>query len=99
MSRLITYISAVLFLSALPSNVYAMPPLLEHHHVIGGVVMTIIYSVLGMALAALAYRLIDALTPGNLGKELTEKQNIALAIVAGSMILGVCIIIAAAMVG
>jgi putative membrane protein len=43
--------------------------------------------------------LFDKCTPGDLSKEILEHRNVAAAVVAAAVILGVCIIIAAAMLG
>lgn len=64
-----------------------------------GLIATLIYSFVGIFMAFLSYRVIDFLTPGDLSRELTENRNVALAVLTGSMILGVCIIIAAAIAG
>ncbi len=55
---------------------------------------TILYSVVGIVMAVVGFKVVDWLTPGNLAEEVTHKENRALAILAGSMMLGVCIIIA-----
>ncbi len=60
------------------------------------VVATIVYAAIGIILFCLAFFIIDKLTPGDMWKELIEKQNLAVAIVAGFAVLGVCIIVAAA---
>ena len=39
------------------------------------------------------------ISPGNLEDEICKKQNIAAAILGAAIILGICIIIAAAMIG
>lgn len=59
-----------------------------------GILETLIFVAVGMAIAFLAFKLIDLITPGNLSKQISE-GNVAQAILAGSLILGVCIIIAA----
>jgi uncharacterized membrane protein YjfL (UPF0719 family) len=59
----------------------------------------ILFSAVGIVAAIAGYKLFDKCTPGDLHKEILENKNIAAAIVAGSVILGVCIIIAAAMLG
>lgn len=59
----------------------------------------LLFAVIGIAAAVVAYKVIDACTPGNLSKEILENKNVAAAILAGAVILGVCIIIAAAMMG
>jgi uncharacterized membrane protein YjfL (UPF0719 family) len=57
------------------------------------------FAVVGIIAAILGYKIFDMCTPGDLNKEIVENKNIAAAIVAGAVILGVCVIIAAAMVG
>lgn len=64
-----------------------------------GVVATVIYSLIGIIMASIGFKMVDFLTPGNLADEVANKGNRALAILAGSMILGVCIIIASAVIG
>ncbi len=59
-----------------------------------GIVQSVIYSLLGLAMALLAYKLIDWLTPGKISEQIAKDNNVALAIVVGSLILGICIIIA-----
>lgn len=60
-----------------------------------GIVETIVYSVIGIIMAVIGFKVVDWLTPGNLAEDVAHKENRALAILAGSMILGVCLIIAA----
>jgi uncharacterized membrane protein YjfL (UPF0719 family) len=60
------------------------------------VVATVVFGAIGIALAILGFKIFDMVTPGNLQKEILEKQNIAAAIIAGAIIVGVCIITAAA---
>ena len=59
----------------------------------------LLFVAIGIAAAILGYKLFDKCTPGDLSREIVENKNIAAAIVAAAVILGVCIIIAAAMVG
>ena len=59
----------------------------------------LIFAAVGIAAAVAGYKLFDKCTPGDLHKEILENKNIAAAIVAAAVILGVCIIIAAAMIG
>lgn len=61
--------------------------------------ITVIYAVIGILLALLAYQIIDWITPGRLSKRISEEGNIALGIVVGALMLGICIIIAAAIAG
>jgi uncharacterized membrane protein YjfL (UPF0719 family) len=59
----------------------------------------LIFVAIGIAAAIVGYKVFDKCTPGNLSKEIIENKNVAAAIVAGAVILGVCIIVAAAMLG
>lgn len=59
----------------------------------------LLFAAIGILAAIAGYKLFDKCTPGDLHKEILENRNTAAAIVAGSVILGVCIIIAAAMLG
>ena len=58
-----------------------------------------LFSAIGIIAAIAGYKLFDKCTPGDLHNEIVQHKNVAAAIVAGSVILGVCIIIAAAMLG
>jgi putative membrane protein len=60
---------------------------------------SVIYSVIGIAILVIAYLIFEKITPENLRKEIIEKQNTALAIVSGSFILAIAIIIATAIHG
>lgn len=65
-------------------------------HAVGSVA---VFSLLGIALAILGYKLFDKCTPGDLHREIIENKNTAAAVVAAAVILGVCFIVAAAIVG
>jgi uncharacterized membrane protein YjfL (UPF0719 family) len=60
------------------------------------IVNAIVFSAVGMFILAIAFRIFDLLTPGNLWKEIVEEKNIALAITAGAMTLAMAQIIASA---
>ena len=60
---------------------------------------TIIYSLAGILLALLAFRLLDLLTPGDLNKKIFEEGNVAAAILGAALVLGICAIIVAAIAG
>jgi putative membrane protein len=57
---------------------------------------TLIFGLIGIVLAILGYKLFDALTHFNLEQEICEKNNIAVAILCAAMVLGICLIVAAA---
>lgn len=63
------------------------------------VVTTLVFVVLGLIVFALAFLIIAKSTPFSVRKEIEEDQNVALAIVIGSVILGSALIIAAAVHG
>ncbi len=61
--------------------------------------MALVFSVLGVVVLFASFWVIARLLPFSIRKEIEEDQNTALGIVIGSIILGLSIIIAAAMVG
>lgn len=60
---------------------------------------TLLFAFVGIAAAILGYWLFDKCTPGDLHKEVIANKNIAAAIIGGAVIIGVCIIVAAAIMG
>lgn len=64
-----------------------------------GVIATIVWAVIGMTAFTAAFFLMVKLTPFSVRKEIEEDQNVALAIVIGSVILGLAWIISAAVGG
>lgn len=59
----------------------------------------LLFAGIGIAVAIVGYKLFDLCTPGDLHKEIVENKNLAVAMVAAAVIIGVCIIIAASMLG
>ena len=59
----------------------------------------LLFAGVGIVAAIAGYKIFDKCTPGHLSKEILEHRNVAAAIIAGAVILGVCIIIAASMLG
>lgn len=57
---------------------------------------TLIYCIIGIVMFGLSFLIIKSLVPFSIRKEIEEDQNIALGIVIGCVILGLSIIIAAA---
>ncbi|MBZ0121056.1 MAG: DUF350 domain-containing protein [Sandaracinaceae bacterium] len=60
---------------------------------------TVVFVLIGLVLFAFAFWLITKVAPFSVRKEIEEDQNTALAIVIGSVILGIAWIVAAAMQG
>lgn len=58
-----------------------------------------LYSALGLTVFCAAFAAVDKYTPYNLWEEIVQKQNKALAIVVGSISIGISVIVAAAILG
>ncbi|MGI9420680.1 MAG: DUF350 domain-containing protein [Geminicoccaceae bacterium] len=58
------------------------------------VVATVFYTFLGLALFIVSYILIDWLSPIDLHEEMAEKGNVAVAIVIGSVMIALALLIA-----
>lgn len=65
----------------------------------GVLVTTAIFTLFGLLVFALAFAIIGKATPFSIRKELEEDHNVALAIVIASVIVGIALIIAAAIQG
>lgn len=61
--------------------------------------LMLLFTFVGVLAAIGGYKIFDKCTPGDMHKEIIENKNVAMAIVAAAVILGVCIIVAAAIVG
>lgn len=62
-------------------------------------VSAIVFSTLGCVAFAIAFKIINLLTPNDMWHEILEEHNTALAIVIGSIAIGIAIIISAAIGG
>lgn len=60
---------------------------------------SVLYSFLGIAILLLCYFIIEKLTPEKTWHEIAQNKNIALAIVFGAFIIGISMIISAAIHG
>ncbi len=63
---------------------------------LGSLINALIYAVIGIVILMVSFITWDKITPYDLWKEIVEKQNVALAIFAGMMALGIAVIVAAA---
>lgn len=63
------------------------------------VVTTLVFSLIGILLFALAFLIIVKISPFSTRKEIEEDQNTSLAILIGSVIIGIALIVAAAVHG
>jgi putative membrane protein len=62
-------------------------------------IQTVVYTLFGLVVFALAYWAMVKVTPFSIRKEIEEDQNTALAIVIAAVILGLALIISAALHG
>jgi putative membrane protein len=63
------------------------------------VLTTLVFSLIGIVLFALAFLIIVKIAPFSTRKEIEEDQNVALAILIGSVIIGIAMIVASAVHG
>jgi uncharacterized membrane protein YjfL (UPF0719 family) len=61
------------------------------------VLNALVFTVLGVLVFVVAFAIVVKLAPLNLWKEIVQERNVAAAILAGAVALGLCWIIAAAM--
>ena len=66
---------------------------------ITNILSVIIYSLIGCVVFALAFKVLDMLTPNDMWTEILEEHNNALAIIIGAVAIGLAIIISAAIRG
>ena len=61
-----------------------------------GVLASLLYSVLGLVVLLVGFKLFDAITPFSLNKEIAEDQNVAAGVVVAGIMVALGIIVAAA---
>ena len=62
----------------------------------GELLLTVIYVCVGLILFGLSIRLMEKLSPFSIRKEIEEDQNVALAVLMGSVLIGLSIILMSA---
>ena len=62
-------------------------------------IAAVVFSLVGVAVLGLSVWMLGFVLPFSMRKEIEEDQNVALGIILGAMVLGMSIIIAAAMLG
>ncbi len=63
--------------------------------VLAEVVATIFYTLLGLVLLGICWKLIEWLSPFSLRREIEEDQNLAIAVLIGSLFISIAILISA----
>ena len=71
-----------------------------HPQTLGQAILNmLLFAAIGIAVAIVGFKIFDKCTPGDLAREIVENKNVAAAILSAAVILGVCLIVAAAMMG
>jgi putative membrane protein len=98
--RKISIIAYVLFLAPTPCFAVAgeLPAIWQPRSFGMALLATIVFGLAGIILALIGFKLFDLITPFNLEKEMCENKNVAVGVLCGAIVLGVCIIVAAAIV-
>ncbi len=88
-------------LNSLPSTLTspALALLIPMNQLTDYVVSSLVFVAIGLVLFLLAFWLIVKMTPFSVRKELEDDQNVALAIVIASVIIGIALIVSAAIHG
>ncbi len=60
------------------------------------IIASLVYSLIGIAVLGLSFWVFEKITPENLWKEIIEKQNVALALVAAAFMIALALIISSA---
>jgi putative membrane protein len=63
------------------------------------VLSVVVFTLIGIVMSVFGFKIWDRITPGNLEEEICKKQNMAAALLGAAIILGTCIVVAAAMIG
>ncbi|MBC5835025.1 DUF350 domain-containing protein [Flavobacterium sp. F372] len=66
---------------------------------VNGLINSIVFSLVGIVILLIGYFIIEKATPENTWKEIVQNKNTALAIVFGALIIGISMIISAAIHG
>ncbi len=72
---------------------------MDWHDIVKGLVQTVVYGIVGIGLFMLALWLIAKLSPFSARKEIEEDHNLAFGIIVGSVLIGIALIVAAAIHG
>lgn len=87
-------------LPAASASAADLPPSTWHPQSLGGALgIMVLFAAVGIVTAVVGYKIFDRCTPGDLHKEIFENRNVAAAILAAAVILGMSLIITAAMIG
>jgi len=92
--------STGLLLASESSDVARVTPANWHPTTLGGALLaTVAFGFAGIFLAIAGFKLFDAFTKFDLEKEICDNRNMAAAVLCGAMLLGIGLIVAAAIIG
>lgn len=63
---------------------------------INNLLLSVLFALMGFVLLFVGYRVFDALTPTNISSRIFDDGNLAAAVLAGAFIIGLAIVVAAA---
>ncbi len=72
---------------------------MPNEHLFQSLGLTTLFAFLGLLVFAAIFKVIQSVTPFSIRKEIEDDQNVALAIVIGSVFIGTALIISAAIHG
>jgi len=82
-----------------PAAAHSLGMVVKMEEIAPVIVTTAIFTAFGLLVFVIAYIIIVKTTPFSIRKEIEEDQNVALAVVIGAVIIGISLIIAAAIQG
>jgi putative membrane protein len=81
------------------AHAYSLALIVPMDQLLNLLLTTLVFSLVGIVLFALAFFIIVKIAPFSTRKEIEEDQNTALAILIGSVIIGIAVIVASAVHG
>jgi uncharacterized membrane protein YjfL (UPF0719 family) len=81
------------------AHAYSLALIVPMDQLLNLLLTTVVFSLVGIILFALAFFIIVKIAPFSTRKEIEEDQNTALAILIGSVIIGIAMIVASAVHG
>ncbi len=63
---------------------------------LNSMLLSVVFALLGFVLLWVGYKVFDALTPADIAKQIFEEGNMAAAVLMGAFIIGLAIVVAAA---
>jgi putative membrane protein len=81
------------------SNIVTLGMVVKLEELFPVLLTTLVFVILGLVFFGVGFLLLSLLTPFSIRKEIEEDQNVALGVVIGAMLIGIAIIIAAAING